>query len=385
VRILHTADWHVGKKLGRIDRSSETESVLDELVGVARASEVDLVIVAGDLFDRALPPFLSLRLVLETLVRLANTGARVVAVPGNHDSADLFEVLGPHLAHSGVTLVHKPMAAAAGGVVQVPSRDGHETAQVACFPFLHEAHVVDFMDTQDEMHKSYADRVRDICRHYADAMQQTSDRNTVDLLVAHFMIHGAIPSGSERGLHIGEAYMARAEALPAGVHYAALGHIHKSQEAPGSGGHGRYAGSLMQLDFGESDQDKSVVLVEVSADGKRSIEEVPITSGRRLQRIEATLDDLRGQADDLQGAILDVGVLTDGPSPGLADEVREFLPDALYVRAIYERDEERGERPEGMTLTELYSAYFQERHQTLPDDDLVMALTELVDEVGVSL
>ena len=94
----------------------------------------------------------------------------------------------------------------------------------------------------------------------------------------------------------------------------------------------------MQLDFGESDQDKSVVLVEVGADGKRSIEEVPITSGRRLQRIEATLDDLRGRADDLQGAILDVGVLTDGPSPGLADEVREFLPDALYVHAIYEHD-----------------------------------------------
>ncbi|MDQ3619308.1 MAG: hypothetical protein M3391_04175, partial [Actinomycetota bacterium] len=248
----------------------------------------------------------------------------------------------------------------------------------------HEAHVVDFMDTQDTMHKSYADRVRDICKHYADAMQRSSDRTTVDVLAAHFMIHGAVPSGSERELHIGEAYMARAEALPAGVHYAALGHIHKAQPAPGSG-HGRYAGSLMQLDFGETDQDKSVLLVDVTPEGKRSIEELPITAGRRLKKVEATLDDLRAQADDLQGAILDVGVITDGPSPGLADEVREFLPDALYVRAVYERDDARVERPEGMALTDLYSAYYQERHQTQPEDELVAALNELVDEVGVTL
>ena len=385
MRILHTADWHVGKKLGRIDRSTETEAVLDQLIEATRAAQADLVIVAGDLFDRALPPFLSLRLVLEALVRLADTGARVVAIPGNHDSPELFEVLAPHLAHSGVTLVHKPLAADAGGVVRVPSRDGAETAQVACFPFLHEAHVVDFMDTQDAMHKSYADRVRDICKHYADAMQRSSDRTTVDVLAAHFMIHGAVPSGSERELHIGEAYMARAEALPAGVHYAALGHIHKAQPAPGSSGHGRYAGSLMQLDFGETDQDKSVLLVDVTPEGKRSIEELPITAGRRLKRVEATLDDLRGQADDLHGAILDVGVITDGPSPGLADEVREFLPDALYVRAVYERDDVRVERPEGMALTDLYSAYYQERHQTQPEDELVAALHELVDEVGVTL
>src|SRR5687768_4751347 len=197
MRILHTGDWHVGKKLGRIDRSRESEAVLDELVGITRDQQVDLVIVAGDLFDRGLPPFASLRLVLDALVRLAATGARVVAIPGNHDSPELFEVLSPHLAHSNVTLIHKTLRPEEGGVVSVASRDGRATAQVACFPFLHESTIVQWAQEGEEKHKSYADRVRQICTAYADSMMRTGGGKTVDILAAHFMVHGAVPSGSE--------------------------------------------------------------------------------------------------------------------------------------------------------------------------------------------
>jgi exonuclease SbcD len=385
VRILHTADWHVGKRLGRIDRSKETEEVLDQVVEVARSEEVDLVIVAGDLFDRGLPPFVSLRLVLAKLVALADTGARVVAIPGNHDSADLFDVLGPHLEHSGVTLVPKPLRPEDGGVVTVVSRDGSETARVACFPFLHEAHVVEFMEAPEDKHKSYAERVRKICTAYSAYLQKRPAKNAVDVLAGHFMIDGAIPSGSERELHIGEAYMASREAVPHSFHYAALGHIHKPQPAPGAEDYARYAGSLMQLDFGEAGQEKSVAIVEVTASGRRHIEQIPITAGRDLKRVRGTLDELRAREDELAGAILAVDVVTDGPAPGIADEVREIFPDALYVKADYPRAETDTLDREGMTLSDLYDAYVVKQYGAPPADDLKTAFRELCDEVGVSI
>jgi exonuclease SbcD len=385
VRILHTADWHVGKRLGRIDRSEETEKVLEQVVEVARSEEVDLIIVAGDLFDRGVPPFVSLRLVLEYLVALAGTGARVVAVPGNHDSVELFDVLQPHLEHSGVTLVHKPKRPEDGGVVTVPSRDGSETARVACFPFLHEAHVVEFMEAPEDRYKSYADRVRDICRAYSAYLEKNPTKNAVDVLVGHFMIHGAVPSGSERELHIGEAYMASQDAVPHTFHYAALGHIHKAQPAPGAEDYARYSGSLMQLDFGEAGHAKSVAVVEVTASGRRHVEEIPITAGRELKRVRGTLQELEEREAELVGAILAVEVITDGPAPGIADEVREIFPDALYVKADYPRAEAESLNREGMTLSDLYEAYVVKQYGSPATDDLKNAFKELSDEVGVSI
>jgi DNA repair protein SbcD/Mre11 len=384
VRVLHTGDWHVGKKLGRFDRSDECERVLSELVETARAAEADIVLVAGDLFDRALPPFVSLRLVLTTLVELAATGAHVVAIAGNHDSSDLFEVLGPYVEPFGIHLVHKPLRPEEGGVMTIPSRAGSSRAQIACFPFLHEAQVLDFMDPSEEWFKSYADRIRRVSAHYSEWMLRHGDRDTVDLLVGHFMVHGARPSGSERELHIGEAYMATSSALPAGVHYTALGHIHRCQPAPGAAAEAWYAGSVMQLDFGEASQDKFCLMADVTPDRTR-VERVPLTSGRALLRVEDTLESLRGRAGEFGDAILDVGVLTDGPSPGLADRVRAFLPNALHVRAVYERAEAMPRTRDGMSLDELYADYVRKSSGVDPGAGLMDAFRELRDLVGVRL
>jgi exonuclease SbcD len=385
VRILHTADWHVGKRLGRIDRDDETQAVLAEVVGVAAERKVDLVIVAGDLFDRGLPPLMSMSAVLRALVQLAATGARVVAVPGNHDSADLFEVLAPHLAHSGVILVPKALPPDAGGVVEIPSRTGEEVARVACFPFLHQARIVEFAETHEDRHKSYAERVRAINRRYADYLAANASAHAVDILVGHFMIHNAVPSGSERALHIGEAYMATEDAVPHQFNYVALGHIHKAQPAPGSEDYARYAGSIMQLDFGEADQDKSVVVADVSPAGKRAIEEVPITAGRRLMKVSGTIDELRARGPELVGAILSVEVITETPSPTISDEIHSFLPDALYVRVHNPAREEFKPRREGRSIHELYGEYHHERYGEPPADELKAAFDELLEEVGVDL
>src|SRR3712207_5934012 len=150
MRILHTGDWHIGKKLGRFDRAAEAEAVLDEVVTIAAGEDVDAVLVAGDLFDRAAPPLPYLSLVLESLRRLASDGRRVVVIPGNHDSPELMRVLGPLLAGVGVMVIHKPLPPGEGGIVTVPARDGKTAARVAGLPFVHEAQVIDVMETPEE-------------------------------------------------------------------------------------------------------------------------------------------------------------------------------------------------------------------------------------------
>jgi exonuclease SbcD len=353
---------------------------------VAEEHQVDLIAVTGDLFDRAAPPFASLGLVLQTLVRLADTGAAVVVIPGNHDSRDLFAVLEPHMGKSNVTIVPRARRPEAGGVLRFPSRDGKTSAQVACLPFLHESDVVDFIAPSEEWFKSYADRVRKICTHYAEWMAAHGGGSTVDVLLGHFMVDGAIPSGSERPLHIGEAYMATGQAIPAQLNYAGLGHIHLCQEAPGAAVPAWYCGSALQLDFGESGQDKFVLVIDLAPERPGAhIDKIPLKSGRKLVRVQDTLEGLRARAGEFGDAILHVDVLTDGPSPGLADEVREFLPDALYVRAEYERDSVTLASREGRSVSDLYGEFYAQKHGTEPAPELIGALGELLEEVPIEL
>jgi DNA repair protein SbcD/Mre11 len=386
MRVLHTADWHVGKKLGRLDRSGETAAVLDELVAVADDRSVDVVLVAGDLFDRAGPQLESMRLVLETLVRLAGTDRHVVAIPGNHDSAEWFRVLAPLLAGFRVHLVDKPREPADGGIVSVPSRDGSNTLRVACVPFIHEAQVVEILEPPAEGYKSYAERIRDITGYYGDWLLEHPIANGIDTLMGHFMVHGAVPSGSERELHIGEAYMASADAIPSTIKYAALGHIHLPQDAPGSSTPARFAGSLMQLDFGEAAQSKSVCIVDLQPGMKPAqIEIVPISGGRALMKVSDSLDGLGARIDEFGDAWLHVSVKTDGPQPGLADEVRSMLPNALVVVAEYERAEFVLQGREGRALPELYSDYVQMKRGIEPTPELLAAFRSLADAVGAEL
>jgi len=381
VRILHTADWHVGKRLGSIDRRPEFEQALDEVIAIGADEKVDLVVVAGDLFDRAIPPLDSISLVLDTLMRLAGTGSRVVAIPGNHDSAGLFELFGPLLEPRGVHLTTRIRRPHEGGVVIIPSRDGTETAQVAVFPFLHEAEVVDFMTGSEEWFKGYADRVRGISRVLCESL----DPGSVGILAGHFFIEGAELGGGERRIHIGSQYAATAQAIPPGVHYAALGHVHRPQVIRGAAVPARYSGSLLALDFSERDQPKEVVVVEASPARPAKVRPVRLSAGRRLIRVEDDIQSLQRRAPEFGNAYLDVRVRTSGPVFGIAEKVRSFLPNAVMVQAIYERTDIPIFRTVGeRSLTDSYAEYFAspQGHGVPPPEELIAVMRALEEDLS---
>jgi exonuclease SbcD len=212
-----------------------------------------------------------------------------------------------------------------------------------------------------------------------------ADAQTVEILVGHFMIEGAIPSGTERELHIGEAYTATTHAIPSDVMYAALGHIHMPQDAPGSAVPARYSGSLMQLDFGEASQDKSVCLVELDPQRPARTECIPITSGHRLLKIEGDFPELERLAagGGLEGAFLSVEVITDGPQIDLMDRVRAVLGErVMYVRPKWERVEEVRESPEEADLPDLYGNYFVGEYGVEPAAELVAAFKDVMADAG---
>jgi len=382
MKVLHTSDWHVGKRLGRFDRMDDHTAVLDEVVAIAERERADLVLHSGDLFDRPMPPIDALRAGLDALVRLAAGGERpVVVVAGNHDAPGLFEALAPFLEGFGIHLVGRIKAPDEGGVLTLATSDG--PAHVACFPFLRAAQAVDFMERADTWYGSYADRVRRITEAYAEAVGERVGGDGVGFLVGHWMVGGVrVRTGAPRGereLHIGEAYAATEQSVPPGLDYVALGHIHAPQPVPGARVPAEYAGSLLQLDFGEAEEDKRVVLVEASPGAPAAVRSVPLRAGRRLVRASGTWDEIAGR-DDLDDAYLDLSVDTEGPDPGLVDLARERFEHVVKVQARYERPDRPEAAAANRPLDELYSEYHLSHHGTPVPEELLAAFRALEEE-----
>jgi exonuclease SbcD len=387
VRVLHTSDWHVGKRIGRYDRSDEYREVIDEVVAIADSHDVDLVLHSGDLFDRPLPPVDALDIGLDGLVRLTADGHRpVVAIAGNHDSPGLFEALAPFLRRHAIHLVGEIKRPDDGGVLDVATPGGR--AVVSCFPFLREGRAFHAWERTDEHYKKYADRLRSIAEAYSHHADDLAAGSAVTFLLAHFLVGGAKVHGhgaprGERELHMGAAYAATAEAIPPGPQYVAMGHIHAPQRVPGAKVPAEYAGSLLELDFGEAGEKKRVVIVDVEPGRPATVTSVPLGGGRRLVRAHGTWQDIVAR-DDLYEAYLDLTVETVGPDPALAERVREEFDFVVKVKAEYPRAEsERAERGD-RSLDELYAAYVEAETGASPEPELMDVFREVMDEVHAS-
>lgn len=381
MRLLHTADWHVGCEIGHRPRTEEFAEVLDEVVGIAVQERVDAVLVAGDLYEHRLPSPETHGLVFDTLLRLRGQGIPVVAIAGNHDSPALLSVLGKVLAPLGTSLVTRPVLPDSGGVVEVRSRDGSDAAIVACLPFAPPRYFIDarrMHDAAESVYLDYAEQVGGLIAELAAAFR--SDR--VNVLMAHLFTDGALLGGGERdlGVAIGMAYAVSPARLPGNASYAALGHAHLPQTVKSAPCPARYAGSLLQLDFGEQDEAKSVTLVEALPGRPAKVSEIALRSGWQLRDVRGRLDELVERAKPFGAAHLRVTVDTQGPVPGLAARVRELLPNAVEVHIAYPRADEAEAAPPVSALSprEQYIAYYRKAHEAEPEDALLAAFDEVL-------
>jgi exonuclease SbcD len=383
MRLLHTGDWHIGRTIRGRSRIDEFAGALDQVIDAAVEGAVDAVLIAGDIYDqRAVTPDAD-RLVFDALLRLHARKISVVAIPGNHDSAARLEVLRVLLERIGVRLACKMRPPRDGGVIDVPARDGSTVAKIACLPFVSPRR---FADAASDFHDiasgfvAFDAGMGELLAAYESAF----DGDAVNVVMGHMFISGAKPGGGERQITIGADYGVSPARLPATASYVALGHIHRPQAIPGAPGPARYCGSLLQLDFGEREQDKSIVVVEAVPGRRAKTEQIPITAGRRLRDVAGSIDELERMAPEAGDAYLRVTVNVDRPVPALADRVRDMLPNALDVRLDYERSQEHQPRESVRALDprEQFVTYYRDHHGVDPSDELLAAFGRVAEEVA---
>lgn len=321
MRLLHTSDWHLGRTLHGVDLLGHQAAFLDHLVELVRAEAVDAVVVAGDVYDRAVPPVEAVQLLADALRRLSETTA-VIVTPGNHDSAIRLG-FGAELMRAGVHLRAK--VADVGRPVLLA--DAHGPVAVHALPYLDpdaarralagdgggdgaggSADGADQAGESGDRGAAPSGPPEPLPRSHEAVMAAAMRRVRADLaarspaaggrvrsvVVAHAFVVGGMPSDSERDIRVGGV-----DAVPAGVFdgvdYVALGHLHGPQAlSPAL----RYSGSPLAYSFSEMHHRKSTVLVELGPDGLARAEPVPAPVPRRLAEVTGTIADLLGPAGD---------------------------------------------------------------------------------------
>lgn len=380
MRLLHTGDWHVGKLLKGRSRDEEHAHALDEILDIARRERADALLVGGDAFDQPVPTPESERLVWEMLARCCAEAIPVVLIGGNHEQPRKLLALQALLDPLRVFVRPEPVGPTQGGVIELPSRDGKEIAQIAVLPFPAETRIAqasNLFDPAEQWYQAYAERVARMLEILAAAFR--ADR--VNILLAHLMVSGGLVGGGERPAHLLDVYGVAPQRLPAGAQYIGLNHLHRPQRVP-TAAWCEYSGSPLQLDFGEREQDKRVVIVDARPGRPVEARSVPLAAGRRLLEVRGTLAALRSRAAELRGAWLRVVVEVPAPTPGLAPLVKDFLPDALEIRQEYPAQADSQPRTrtaavvggdtssvQDLAPTELLRGYYREtRNAELPEE-----------------
>ncbi|HEY2206839.1 MAG TPA: exonuclease subunit SbcD [Pseudonocardia sp.] len=330
MRFLHTSDWHVGKTLKGRSRLEEQREVLGELVRIARAEQVDAVLVAGDLYDTTAPGAPAQRLVIGALLALAETGARVVAIAGNHDHAATLDAYRALAGHAGITLVGAVRTAENGGVIRFDARSTGEPVTLAVLPFLSQRYAVKAAELVSGTPAENAGKYDQLVRDVLGTLTAGFSDDAVNLVMAHLTVTGGAFGGGERAAQSIFEYHVPATVFPAETHYVALGHLHRRQRLPAPCPV-HYCGAPLAVDFGEQDNTPVVCLVEASPGTPARVTDVPVTSGRRLRTLRGTVAELAALAPTVGADYLRVWVREQARA-GLRDEVLELLPNALEVR-----------------------------------------------------
>lgn len=383
MKIVHTSDWHIGRRWKGIQRFDELEAVLDHLAAFIEQHPIDLVLHTGDVFDSRNPPAEAEQLVNRFLVRVGRSGAQMLVLAGNHDDPLRLDARSLLTEFINVQIIGRPRPASRGGTRTIETRSG-ETAIVAALPFASPGAWVSALDLAGE-EASARSKYAQMFQHAVEDLCGAFQPDAVNLLMAHTHIEGAIFGESERRVHISEDWAASPQSLPSTASYIALGHMHMPQkiDAPVPAW---YAGSLLQMDFGEAGEEKTFVVVTASPGEPVTVEHVPYEGGIPLVDLRAPLAGLEADAERLRGCgWLRVTVPLTEKDPDINRKVRELLPNALVVRVeLPEVEEQPAIRLDArVSPVGHYGAYHLREHQRDADLAVLETFQDLYDQASL--
>ena len=366
MRIIHTADWHLGQFFYTKSRAAEHQAFLDWLLEQAEAQRADVIIVAGDIFDTGSPPSYARELYNRFVVNLQQTGCQLVVLGGNHDSVATLNESRELLACLNTRVIAAADDDISQQVLLLNKRDGQPGALLCAIPYLRPRDIMHSQSGQSGRDKQQS-LLQAITDHYQRCWQEAvTQRAALDLplpiiATGHLTTMGVTKSDAVRDIYIGTLDAFPADAFPP-ADYIALGHIHRAQRVAGSE-HIRYSGSPIPLSFDELGKEKSVFVVDFTDSALGQVTALPIPRFQPMRMIKGSLEEIEQQLaalePDPQGKRiwLDIEIVTDDWLSELQRRIQEMtepLPvEVVLIRRSREQRERVIARQNNETLNEL--------------------------------
>lgn len=400
MRILHTSDWHLGKTLENINRIDEQRQFVDELCSIAEQEGIELVLVAGDVFDTYTPSSAAEELFFDAVDRINDKGRRaVVVIAGNHDSPERLCAASPLAYRNGIFLLGYPGSDAGlykpdnNQIVVIDSGPGWlelnihgcgHNAVVIALPYPSEARLEQVL-SQDadecKLQQAYSEKVGSMLDSLAGKFRD----DTVNLIVSHVFMQGGWTSESERTIQVGGAMTVHPEVLPGKAHFAALGHLHRPQKVKNAPCPAYYSGSPLAYSFSEAEYSKALYVIDAVPGEQAQIKEIYLCCGKPLRRWEAKngIDEAMSWCEEGRdaNAWIDLEVYTDRPITAEEQKrLRELNPGIINIRPRIITGAgavESCESRETKRIDDLFREYYRHKTGLEVSDELLGAFLDV--------
>jgi len=379
MRILHTADWHLGRLLHQVSLLDDQRYALDQILILLKSQRVDVLVIAGDVYDRAVPPADAVELLDGFIDQVsAQLGIPVVMIAGNHDSVSRLGFAARQLAKAGI-YIFQPSAEPEPIVLN----DAHGEVAFYGFPYLEPVQIRELSaDPTVRTHEQAAALLTN--RALEHNRESNSDGNRRCVAIAHCFVSGGEACDSERPLSVGGTDQVSADHFK-GFSYTALGHLHQPQQQGAA--HVRYSGSLAKYSFSEAKHKKSVTLIDMDANGDCDIQLLPLEPRRDLRIIEGELETLLADAptDDSAADYLLVRLLDEHALLDVMSRLRSVYPNVLQIErpGLLNRGVDRVEHSESLKREELplFADFFEQMRGEVLNDEQRQILTETLEQL----
>ncbi|MCY1723317.1 exonuclease subunit SbcD [Prolixibacteraceae bacterium Z1-6] len=402
MRILHTSDWHLGKRLENFSRMEEQHAVMQEICEIADQQNVDAVLVAGDLFDTFNPPTEAVDLFYKTLKKLTNNGTRpVIAIAGNHDSPDRIEAPDPLARECGIIFAGYPnslvpvfeldsglqIIQSCEGFVEIKLPDTDTHLRLLLTPYANEFRLKTCLGIENE-----EEELRNVLhKKWQDLADQYCNEKGVNILMTHlFLVKQGDdlpdePDDEKPILHVGGAQAVYTANIPSQIQYTALGHLHRMHKIDSLHCPVYYSGSPLSHSFAEANQNKQVLIIDVKPGSEAVLTEIQLTKGKKLLRKRAEgMDDAISWLAENQDSLVELTMVTE---TFLTAQERKQLANAhsgiiTIIPEVTNKSEAAASTSKTIDLTKsmeaLFSDYFEHSKGQKPNQEIKDLFAEIL-------
>ncbi|HCG7127570.1 TPA: exonuclease SbcCD subunit D [Vibrio parahaemolyticus] len=375
MKFIHTSDWHLGRQFHNVSLLEDQQAVLEQLIQYIENNPVDAVIVAGDVYDRSVPPTIAIELLNRVVKRICGElNTPMILISGNHDGAERLGFGSEQMKRSGLHIISNfedmltPVVIetkAAGHVAfyGMPYNDPEQVRYVYKEP----------VSTHDEAHKLLAEKITE--------QFQSEHRN---ILISHCFVDGAIESESERPLSIGGSDRVSHEHF-LNFDYVALGHLHQPQKKGEE--YIRYSGSLMKYSFGEQNQKKGFTLVEIGKDGFIGAEHIESTAPHEMRIVEGELEQILewGKTDPKNEDYLLVRLMDKHAILNPMEKLRTVYPNVLHLEKpgmLIGVEQEMAQAKLARSEIDMFKDFFAEAQDSELSNEQEQAISDIIKQLS---